>query len=175
MLLVKWENCGGFCDSELFLDWQLLQPLWKSSRGAGRTELTGREILLGGGPKARAKLQKWQRFFCRFSWFWFIFVDIFFFTFPPQVRFWITWSQRLAVGPGSKFFEAGDASLICEATRPLKDSSDGQGRLCRRAYWLKCGMCLAIDLEVCSHTGAEEPLAPARCPWRGAAADTRAG
>lgn len=94
-----------------------------------------------------------------------------FLTFPPQVRFWITWSLRLAVGPGSKFFGAADPSLICEAPRPLKDSSDGQGQLCRRASWLRGGMHLAIDLELCSHTGVEEPLAPARCPRQ----PTRAG
>lgn len=46
--------------------------------------------------------------FCGFSYF------------PPQVRFWITWSLRLVVGLGSKFFGAADPSFICESTQAFE-------------------------------------------------------
>lgn len=74
-------------------------------------------MLLGGGPKARAKLQKWQVGF--FLW---VFEVLFcgFSYFLPQVRFWITWSLRLAVGPGSKFFGAADPSFICESNQAFE-------------------------------------------------------
>lgn len=52
------------------------------------------------------------------------------------------------VGPGSKFFEAGYQSLNHKASRPLRDSGDGQGWLCRSACWIRGGMYLAIYLEV---------------------------
>lgn len=72
----------------------------------------------GGWPKSQGKASEmagcffflwvFEVLFCGFSYF------------PPQVRFWITWSLRLAVGPGSKFFGAADPSFICESNQTFE-------------------------------------------------------
>lgn len=67
MLLVKSEDYGAFRDSELFLHWRLLQPVWKSSRGAGPTELTGREMLLGVAQKPEQSFRNGRVFLWGFE------------------------------------------------------------------------------------------------------------
>lgn len=97
----------------------------------------GSEILLGHVQRARTRLRK-QQLVC-FGGFLNRVLD----------------NTVTDACQGSKFFEGGYQSLNCKASRALKDSSDGQGWLCRSPRWIRVGMYLAVYLEVCVDTSDE--------------------
>lgn len=103
----------------------------------GSTKLAGSEILLRLVLRAGSRLQGWLLVY---------------------FGFFNTGLDNTAtddVGPSSKFFEAGYQSLNCRASRPLRDSGDGQGWLCRSSCRIRGGMYFAFDFEVCLDTSNE--------------------